>query len=74
MIDKIADVQADLSLHWGHISEGMFTDILTQSDYILFQLIIMFNTDPEFSSVVKVLLQSICSRSLDLFQGGKQSN
>lgn len=33
------------------------------------QLIIMFNTDPEFSSVVKVLLQSVCSRSLELFQG-----
>lgn len=33
------------------------------------QLIIMFNKDPEFSSVVKVLLESVCSRTLDLFQG-----
>ena len=31
----------------------------------------MFHTDPEFSSVVKVLLQSVCTRSLELFQGGK---
>ena len=39
--------------------------------FFLFQLIIMFHTDPEFSSVVKVLLQSVCTRSLELFQGGK---
>ena len=31
----------------------------------------MFNKDPEFSSVVKVLLQSICTRTLELFQGGE---
>ena len=36
----------------------------------IFQLILMFHSDAEFSSVVKVLLQSVCNKSLDLFQGG----
>ncbi|XP_053395746.1 importin-13-like [Mercenaria mercenaria] len=33
------------------------------------QLILMFHSDAEFSNVVKVLLQSVCNKTLELFQG-----
>lgn len=36
------------------------------------QLILMFHRDSEFASVVKALLQSICNRTLELFQGDIQ--
>ena len=54
--DSDQTVQADLNLNWVHMSEGIFSDILTYSHHTWNKMIAVFNRKAPYSSKIDILL------------------
>ena len=54
--DSDQTVQSDLNLYWVHMSESVFSDILTYSHHTWNKMIAVFNWKAPYSSKIDILL------------------